>query len=363
MATYVVGSWSDFLDINKEASVSSGDTIYFADSNLDGSGNFVGSGTGTRDNPYICGTYNEMLAATGATNIYYLELVKDGDDSHGYHLYHYDGKYARHDRSTTTINFNDYEEYLSGFDDFDVYCNINFNGWTLLNLKFKPSKCFRWKRASSSNVIKQLILLNCQFSHTGSNLFYCFGSDISNAATLLNDCVIHIDVQVSYNYYQAALVRGTATSNIYRCSFTVTGNCCYWCFGHVSDSSYAIKYYDSTFDLDLNFWTIATADKETKSYFYSCLFKGKMHWLHSANDNERKLGILASLCIIDCTMVSSTENLELFGFYNVGTITLYNNQKCGGVLGATSNLVAVTTAQLKEPTTLQSKGFPIGADA
>lgn len=69
MADYVVSTWDEFLQYNSD-----GNTIKFANPH-EVDGEIILQGSGSQSNPYIVSTYDEMLFATGASDIWKVKLI------------------------------------------------------------------------------------------------------------------------------------------------------------------------------------------------------------------------------------------------------------------------------------------------
>jgi len=127
MATVIVDSWDGFLNY-----VSGSDTIKFANPHVQ-EGEIVLEGNGTQSNPYIVSTVEELLFATQAPSIYYVKLIENEPEQ-----YYYNGIYCLYDRTPTTINFNIIRP--EGYSNYNqapaVTPYVDFNGWTLENMRF-----------------------------------------------------------------------------------------------------------------------------------------------------------------------------------------------------------------------------------
>ena len=127
MATVIVDSWDSFL-----TKISGSDTIKFANPHVQ-DGEIVLDGNGTRSNPYTVSTVEELLFATQAPSVYYVKLIENDPES-----YYYNGIYCLYDRTPTTINFNTIcpGGYSNSNSAPTVTPFVDFNGWTLENMRF-----------------------------------------------------------------------------------------------------------------------------------------------------------------------------------------------------------------------------------
>lgn len=367
MATITVSKWSDFLS-NNTSSRESSDVIYFADANVE-NGVFIGQGTGTRDNPYICGTYNEMIVATGARYLYNLQLVEGGEDEHDMKLYWCNGKYARHDRTNTTIDLN-LEGYTSGINDIIIYCIVNFNGWTLQNFKFYNNAGVIVKPACA---FRRAICINWMMSTTvvGSSYFNAFemGSDAG-----FTDNIMQLSIVGNTSDSRVFLFLGDKTAAIYNISmyrntFTLYVRAAAFAFGYNSNSAvYTTTYYDTVFDLDVDVYSLAGNTNGSdasieRSRLYGCIIKGNIHINNTSTANRTNvLCRTISASIVDCTVTSESTNTNKL-YVGIGGIvaTVANSDKVQ-ITSSTGSAISVTSAELLQPNVLRQKGFPIGSD-
>lgn len=375
MANIDIYTWDDFIYYTGSTAptykkgtqelFSNTDTVRFGDTYLDANNNFIGDGDGTRENPYICGTYYEMRCATGAPNIYSLQLVENGDDENGYHLYYYPktNKYARHDRSNTTIDFNDVQP--GGVNNICIHSYINFNGWTFENLNFFPGARFLFKTAERIYIYNMILLKCTAESSSPSSTFYFFdssytGSSSATAYTVsVRDSIIQVDLQhggttsgthlLASKYYDA---------NMYRCTVAISGRVGPFNVGYSAQSSYGAYIYDCNFNMDLNM----LYGMENKTYFYNCKFTGQQTTRNSVQTNS--LGYQLNNCIVDMFSWLKTDESSEPTKYSVraaqqGTITVYNTDKA---TSSTTNFIGRDSENINNPSALRSIGFPIGSD-
>ena len=379
MANINIYSWDDFSYYTASTKptfikdsqnlYNSTDTVRFGDTYLDENNNFIGDGAGTREDPYICGTYYEMRCATGAPNIYSLQLVENGDDENGYHLYYYPkaNKYARHDRSNTTIDFN-IAQY-PGVNNICIHSYINFNGWTFENLNFFPGARFVFKTAERI-YIYNMILLKCtaEASSTGSP-FHLFdsgytGSSSATAYTVsVRDSIIQVDLQHGATSTGAGvgtylLASKYYDANMYRCTVAISGRVGPFNVGYSPQSNYGAYIYDCNFNMDLNM----LFGIENKAYFYNCKFTGQQTVRSSSSTNS--FGYQLNNCIVDMFSWLKADGSSEPTKHSVragqqGTITVYNTDKA---TSNTDNFIGLDSENINNPSALRSIGFPIGSD-
>lgn len=358
MSTYKVKTWNEFTTQNGSSELLASDTIYFDDSFIDSqTGQFNGAGSGTQSSPYICGTYNELLKATGAPNIYYLKMVKEMDDANGYHTYFYNNKYAKHDRSLTTIDFSALG-YTSGYNNIQFNCHCNFNGWTLLNLRFYPNKKFFFNILANINV-RNLILLNCYWSSQTTNFDALFYTNKNGYGFTIYDSIIDVEMQdgvATTSYYRALGYTNGITSSFYRCSFAIRGNIYAMLLGTANSTSYEVPFYDCLFNFDFRVYCFySSTGGATAANLNNCLLTGQINF--TSNGSDRSLAKKMNSCIVDCSLKYGTSKLSFTVIAN-GTMTLYNTDKTA-YSSSYSTYQGVTTEQLKQPQTLRNYGFPI----
>lgn len=368
---YYTGSTAPVYKKGTQETFSSTDTLRFGDSFLDENDSFIGEGTGTRNDPYICGTYYEMRCATGAPNIYYLQLVEGGDDENGYHLYYYPkaNKYARHDRSTTTIDFNTAQ--YAGVNSIYLNCHINFNGWTFENLNFNPDANFRSNCTKSG--ISNMILLKCH-AGTASSIYdyYLFegrGGSANPYPAYIIDSIVQVDLQsVSTNtsYRTGLLYAYYTTGSAYRCTFSVSGGTGPFALGGANSNSYSCKYYDCIFNFDLYPYCLfydGSSSARLNNYLYSCKLTGQI--------SQRYTGVAypyiakqLNNCIVDTYIYNETvepPTIYTLDVSQAGQVTVYNSDKANCPTD-THNLIGLNSTDIKSPTALRTIGFPIGSD-
>lgn len=363
MATYTVSSWSDFLLYNTTDRETS-DVIYFADSNIT-DGTFTGQGTGTRNDPYICGTYNEMMVATGARYLYNLQLVEE-DSEEDMKLYYCNGKFARHDRTNTTIDAN-FEGYSSGINTITIRCNVNFNGWTLQNFKFYPNANIV---VSASCQFRRAICLNWEMSTNQTGLVpFTLASN-----TTFSDNIIQLDV-VGNTATQGSVIilcqaeggNSSYSISIYRCTFTIYVRAAAFAYGYNGNSSaYYTTYYDCTFNNDISVNALShnsngsqSSDRKyVRARFYNCQHKGSI----IINNGNTSSSYTNTLCyvllttIFDCNVTHGSSDNTLVVYSTNGVVaSVFNSEKA-----TIANAIPVTSTELLQPATLRQKGFPMG---
>ena len=143
----IVNSWATFLE-----NISGSTDIKWANPH-EVDGTIVLTGNGSRTSPYVVSTVDEMLFATQASSIYKVKLINKELG-----LYRYTENdtevYCLYDRTPTTIDFNDINP--NGYSDTtSIMPSVDFNGWTLKNLRF-----LNYGRFAFNNTLSNVNMLN-----------------------------------------------------------------------------------------------------------------------------------------------------------------------------------------------------------
>ena len=274
MADYVVSTWEEFLQYNTD-----GNTIKFANPH-EVDGEIILQGSGSQSNPYIVSTYDEMLFATGASDIWKVKLINREQKLYRYrYISDYDEQrnpiyseiFCKYDDSLSTINFNDIQP--EGFTDrlsFDAD-SIDFNGWTFLNLIIKSELSFNNEvdnahingrfinmivdtpNAYAIRVIKPSYTKNCVFDITSriSGRHAIFSTIPSNSAITIHaadgsDCFLCYN---SDDWIQKTII-----------NLDVSGA---WFFGSVSFANCLITGKCESAYIPTSFGSLATYAKDT----------------------------------------------------------------------------------------------------
>lgn len=344
---WVVHDWDEFLALSGK---SLGSSYYakFCDFNIL-NGEFVGEGAGTQQNPYICETYNEMLVATGAPEIWNLLRVKDTAHE-GEYLYVYDGKYCKFDSTRSTIDFR-LTEYAQGIGNITTYQNFNFNGWTFLNVRFNENGYLGVRYGCYANCLR---LLNCTATYTSSSsygIFRATNGSSGNSASLYNSVIqMHINSSTSMNLTQSSF-----KLNIYQSSLKITcetpsSASFYFCKG--SDGSGNI-IKDCLVDLDIN--SGAIHDEARGTHFENCKLKGILRFSDSQSNTFYKF----TTSIIDLEYTGTPSSLNTYVTSN--TCTLVNSTKITSTSFLNRDgLIHVPESTLSDASAMRAYGFPVG---
>ena len=173
---YIIETWADFNTYN----TSQYQNVYskYKNPHYDydtNSWNIPGSGTS--EDPYIVSTYDELIHATGAANIYDIPLINKAVMT-----YKYGDIFCRYDTSLSTFNFNTLAP--EGLNSIKLNTHMDFNGWTLLNMRITATESDIFYQAYSGGWIKNARILN--FQGVGNSLFGCVIYDMVFQGQLTN---------------------------------------------------------------------------------------------------------------------------------------------------------------------------------
>lgn len=361
-------SWADPIIIGENATTATEVWEDFLAKKNDGSGKYMRfknvntsiSGTGTQADPYQVSTYQEMLTATGAEYIYECKLINyDVESPTAIRTYMYKNndivKYCAFDPQPTTIDFNSISnnEYIS---NQAVSNHIDVNGWTWLNLKIyinggQAGAMFTSNYTSNNDAdISNLILLNTQAKTNVSN-DGCYVFNIK-----MVDSIMQLDIDAS----------GMGTNQILGFSYTDNYGCglesCSVIFKTTSNNncqfspSYSggsIPIKNSVVDFDVVCKTFGTRTSGNARFSVNrSVLKGKIKY--SSISNYATFNVYDS--IIDIDFDSTTNPSPPGGKSN----SVFNKDKVNWQ--DSTGFVGVISSELLSPTTLQTKGLPIGVD-
>ena len=224
MADYVVSTWNEFLQYNDSAN-----TVKFANPH-EVNGEIILQGSGSQSNPYIVSTYDEMLFATGASDIWKVKLINREQKLYRYrYISDYDEQrnpiyseiFCKYDDSLTTIDFNDIQP--EGFADrlYFVAGRIDFNGWTLSNIIIKYDMVFN-NNADEAYKNGRFINLIIQNRQTAI---------VINSPSYVKNCIFDIFVKNTSSYYifdevpsnSAITIRAAQSTR-----FSISGSSSHW---------------------------------------------------------------------------------------------------------------------------------------
>ena len=356
-ATTPAEVWADFM--SKKWSGTAGQCMRFKDVHT------TISGTGTASDPYQVSTYNEMLTATGATEVWQCKLIDyDEESPTAIRTYIYDNgetvKYCAFDPTPTTIDFNNiYESLIAGID---TNCKIDVNGWTWLNLRVACAQnvgilhcAYDYYNANSYFV--NLILLNCQAEAAGDS-WRCL------CTAKVEYSILHINLNFSGAGQLIWFYSDTSSNKHFNkcsCKLKINAPDATVCGGAYSGG---ISFDNGVLDLDV---TAKTFSNMNNCYFNSVrsVIKGKF----KADNMGYYLGGIGD-CIFD---ISDGEGAELRAPL-IHERCVFNSDKIDITYAPSqginrhsdwrgqTGLSPVTSEQLLSPTALQAAGLSIGVD-
>ena len=353
--------WADFLSKNDNSSYR-GKYMRFTDIHLDANNNLDISGTGTRTDPYIVSTYHEMWSVTGATYIYECHLVEEdiNDPTADRHYIYND---IRNDRVIyctfkpipSLIDFNSiYDSYRS---TLYIYVKIDPNGWTWLNLKLTCSDSSGMICTGSSSygngVLKHLILLNCIAK---------IGTARSLCAAKFEDSILQMRCDEAEGSSALGFIynRDNSTVDYVRCSVSfsiyATGRRLY---GGYANSP---KFYDSKINLDIEVDDTVNTSAANQLGMYRSVVTGSVRCRNvTSRSSGYPLFNIAYSSIYDVKDEDLGTPSRAYPMISDVQSSVYNKEKNTNWTDKIG-FVGVTSEELLSPTTLQSKGLPIGVD-
>jgi hypothetical protein len=339
---WIVDNWTDFQTVNVGGNRSK--YVQFASPHKDyTSGTITLSGDGSYQNPKVVSSYEELLFATGATAVWQPKLVDD--ETHD-NLYYYKaenaetGIYCLYDSSLSTIDFDTL--YQSGINDTIYLESINdFNGWTLLNMRFVNTSgnvqndfysSYQYSTLNKVRILNYQSLSNCPFA-----------------------------VQIDDSIIQGA-INSTRSGGLFRSpqEWQRTINCSSIVIdANYSGNGFHFMYYSATLTVNDSRLIINVKasdwigdDSKSEINLNNSVMQGE--W--NTDVYATKLFKSVTNSILDFSSVGATFNKNPDGNC---TGSVFNSEKMSL---SKSGLVGVTSAQLLSPTALQAAGLPIGVD-
>ena len=356
---FIVYCWDDFLKVNFNTY-----NVKFANPH-EVDGTITLEGSGSQSNPYIVSSYEELIFATGASNIWKVKLV---DRDKKLYQYRYIVDYAqpdepiyadvfcRYDDSLSTIDFNDIQPngYTSAFN-FNT--TMNFNGWTLENAVFHSYGYFRFMLSLSNAIFKN-------FYSDNTRTISCItcdaqASNIKMSGTFDTQGMAIFGVRSGYSSSYRGLINSSFDFHLIGKSrlFQDSGN------------SYtpAIENCNINFELIDNRTSAVSLGNSTE--YYNCLLTGNIkapNCTTSCDTSTQLLYAGSRYNIINITAEveegHNKPNINLIAnnptslviYRNDGNVDYYNTSY--------QNLVGVPESTLKDAQTLHDLGLPIGVD-
>lgn len=343
---WIVHDWSEFYEKNTNNTLS---YIKFANVHVDSNETIVLSGTGTLFDPYIVSTYEELLLATGTTEVWQPKLIDKVS-----RLYKFSDIYCKWDAVPSTIDLSAPGFYPTGFSStFSVPNNVDFNGWTLTNMLFtSSSNAITINRNYKSVVFKRAFITNMETQY--NELF----------GLAMQECVVDVKwTPDSYGYSHIFTNYGTACGNISKCNITVdckkssyAGNNYAVDIVGTGSGGYALLY-DTVLTFNANCGVLG----QNSSYTHGVrLTRSILKGSTTATDSENSIIFDGNISGIVDFAVPNMSTFPLTG-YNSSSICLYNKDKLTPRYSS-EGWKGVTTSELMDPVYLQSLGFSIGVD-
>lgn len=349
---YIVSSWDEYLTV-RPSSVATETFIKFDNKNIV-NGEFTGSGSGTRNDPYICNTFEEICITLGCNKIWQADIYDDCEETDKMKVYYNSktDKYAKHVRTPTTI---DLEEYLDRDDvtTLDIGGIVNFNGWTLTNIRCINTTNFLNLYKISGAIITNFVgeYDDSYYRVISDNIRYIYDSTIQ----------FHISAPKSSGYTYTIYIFPYIYDGlrVKRTSFDISGVCTV--FGFANESSYQsreLKMYDSIVNFDLSVRYIS--ENNVGSYF-NTKFTGEIDAMEIYSGiDAHTIGYTFTDCIIDAN-IHTSDNNKIMTKSSTNANNLYNSDKIS-VSSSTNGFTGISTESLENAEDIAATGFPIGVD-
>lgn len=342
---WIFDNWTDFQSYNGTGNRSKYAQFASPHKNYE-TGVITLTGAGTRSNPYVVSSYEELLYATGASETWECMLIDEENRLYVYKPTEDTEICCRYDSAPSTIDFN--YIYTNGFtSDWYLEMMTDFNGWTFLNMRMNNYQIIGDNSGSSN--LKNIIMLNFSSSHAQPFNRFKFINSIfqgENSSTSNGAC---------------GLWGRSVYSGIYNSAFTMKVRCgggtAAWKFV-VTYDSYKLPIIDSVIDIDVEAYNIGQGDYSTSSTcpeLTNTLVKGRMKASGSYNNI---VFWSANKCIFDFKDDRYGQGLPRP--YSDCVNSVYNSDKVGW--SNKSGLTGANTATINSPTALQAMGFPIYVD-
>ena len=278
------------------------------------------TGTGTQEDPFVVDNWTDFVTAVGTTDAYVEFPPTPG-----------------------VIDLNN--ESFSTLSTVTIACSqINGNGWTLQNLYTINSSGFYLVH---NCVINNLNFLNILANFSNNRIYFFDNSDSSNQYTF-NHCKFNGFLngsnsdaclfRISYSYSRALLNRCSLHMK-WNGAVRITNGGGSWKHNSNVDNYCRIKVQGNS--------TYALVDSHT---YVNCKFEGTSA---STGINFRD-GSAYNVCDVDFSTAASFSCSA-----PSGSISLINSSKlpAGATIG--TGFAGCTNAQMKDPTYIESVGFPI----
>ena len=347
---FIVLSWEDFLRV-RPSSLATDTYIKFGNLNME-NGDFMGSGSGTTDNPFICNTFEEICVALGCHKIWQADIYDDCEDTDKMKVYHYNGHYAKHMRTPTTIDLEEY--FVEGTETtLNLYGIINFNGWTLTNIRAIDTDSFVKIYKTSG-----LILTNFVFEYNGGTS----GSRmiLARGVKAISDSMLQCSLSTSgqYTYIVPYTTGGGAV--IERVAMDILGSITtQFILAESSTTEAAIaKFYDCVINESINGATPPGTTSNSRGNFYNTKLTGSIKYdttSTSFTDTKKFTN-----CIVDVLHKNANNELMDITLSKTCVNSIYNTDKVGTFTA--TGFAPLTTSNLESASDIAATGFPIGVD-
>lgn len=350
---FIVSDWDDYLKVRPQT-VATETFIKFANKNIK-NGEFTGSGSGTRDNPYICNTFEEICLTLGCNKIWQADIYDDCEETDKMKVYYNSktDKYAKHVRTPTTI---DLEEYLDKDDvtTLDIGGVVNFNGWTLTNIR-----CINVSSFLRMYKVEGVIITNFVYENDDNN------RDIFDPMEYIYDSMIQIHISMpiidDMGYTIQVFSYRSGGSKIKKSTIDVSGVCNHFCL--CEDASYdsnVCHIYDSIVNFDLS---VKCLYEYNSGKYFNTKLTGKIKTRQGSTGANRNhiLGRAFIDSIIDVEIEDATDFKFFRSSDTYNTNSLYNSDKLSLASGITG-FTGISTKSLESAKDIADTGFPIGVD-
>lgn len=347
---FIVLSWGDFLQVRPQT-VATDTYIKFGNLNIE-NGAFVGSGGGTTDNPFICNTFEEVCVALGCNKIWQADIYDDCEDTDKMKVYHYNGHYAKHMRTPTTIDLEEY--FVEGTEaTLNLYGIINFNGWTLTNIRAINTDSFvKIYKASG------LILTNLVFEYNGGTS----GNRriLATGVKTISDSMLQCSLSISGQYTYIVPYTNGGGAVIERVTMDISGSVTtpFMLAEPSTNDALVAKFYDCVINESINGATLPNTTSTIRGYFYNTKLTGSIKY-NTTNTSFTDTKRFAD-CVVDVLHKNANNELMDITLSKTCVNSIYNADKVGTFTA--TGFTPLTTSDLESASDIAATGFPIGVD-
>lgn len=342
---WIVDNWADFQTYNVSANRSK--YVQFASPHKNyETGVITLTGAGTRSNPYVVSSYEELLFATGARKTWECMLIDEENRLYVYKPTEDTEICCRYDSAPSTIDFN--YIYTNGFTgDWYLESRNDFNGWTFLNMRMNNNQIN--SENTGNTHLKNIIMLNFSTSSVVPFRDFKFINSIFQGENSSNGSSA------------CALWTFSGKGGIYNSAFTMKVRCgdsnATWNFAYTYQTD-RLQIKDSVIDIDVEAYNIGQSDYSSNAIcpdLTNTLIKGRMKVSGSYNS---VIFWSANKCIFDFKDDSYNQGLKRP--YDDCVSSVFNSDKVSW--SNKTGLTGANTATINSPSALQAMGFPIYVD-